>query len=146
MIYQLVSVDFDVWSYLRTDVGGARAQRLALLGVRDPNSGLGVYIGLRGLSASSEIHRLDEYAAATLAETNVASIATLTYAWVRLKRAGGRFRAFYATAAQPAVAADWTEAPQIVAQSFASSADVRVGLAGYTNNTAVGEARWKFLR
>ncbi len=146
MLYQVVSGDFDVWSHLVADPATAGRIRRALLGAKHPTSGLGIYIGLLGESASSDIDRYDEYAVSTVTTANGPTIATNTYAWFRLNRAGARFRTFYATAAEPADDDDWIELTQPAATSFTSSDDLRVGLAGFCSNLAAGTAKWKHFR
>lgn len=145
--YQLVSGDFDVWTRLRADSGSGGNVRHALLGARDPASGLGIYMGLADNGVDADLRRFDEYQVATLNIDNILVIATATYAYVRLKRSGGRFRTFHRTGAvDPTTENDWTEDDNSAAVSFSSSAAMRVGLFGYTNNSTLGEARWQFLR
>jgi hypothetical protein len=146
-LYQVVPGDFDIWAQLRTDTGSVGNTRNALLGARHPSSSLGCYVGALDYG-STDLVRLDEYAASTLdTTTGAGGLATNTLYYARLKRMGARFRAFYkSTAALPTVNSDWTEIFNDPSTSFSSPDALRVGAWGYTNNSSQGNARLVYIR
>lgn len=146
--YQLVRGDFDIWTRILVDAGTAGNVRNGLIGAQLASDSTGCFVGLRHPNLTND-HELIRYDVITGPITNVvvgASQTTGTFHF-RLKRQGSRLRAFFkATAGAPTVDSDWTEIFQTVANSFSSSAELRVGCFGFTNNSTQGLLDWLFVR
>ncbi len=148
-LIQLISGDFDIWTRLRTDAGGA-AVRNALIGLQIPSTLTGIFIGFRDNGASSEPVRYDVLTGTPsfVTTTSTGPVASsATYYYVRLRRRGRFFRTFFKTSpGEPVAESDWTQLHPSGSFFFSSSDNTRLGLFGFTNNSAAGIARWDFIR
>src|SRR5262245_38568200 len=147
-LYQLVKGDFDVWAEVVTDSGTAGNVRNSLIGAQLASDLTGTYVGRRHPNGGGNIE-IVRYDVLTGPVTNtlVGPEVSLVNGWVRLKRTGTRVRTFHKiTVGEPATENDWTEFMPSVANAFSSSAELRVGCFGFTNNSTQGEAIWLFFR
>ncbi len=148
-LIQVVTGDFDIWARLRTDAGGA-AVRNALIGLQIPGALTGVFIGFRDNGATAEPVRYDVTTPSPTFNLQTATgfvAAPATYYYVRLRRAGRFFRTFYKTSpGEPVSESDWTQLHPGATFFFSDAPNSRVGLFGFTNNSAAGIARWDFIR
>lgn len=142
------SYDFDVWCALRCDPLTSlltASTRFALLGASSDDFATGVYVGLR-TGLNTNFVRIDEYEGEVLETIEREKIMPGQWGWVRLKRSGLLFRAFYSPL-DPKLERDWIEIFSTPAKFFSETGAVRVGLTGFRSTFGLSNlVSWDFVR
>jgi hypothetical protein len=147
LLYQTVSGDFDIFCRVAVTNAGLGAGQFVygLIGARI-DSTHGVYVGLRRSTDAAEMVRIDQYGGGAGQQSEVVSVTGVNF--VRMRRQGTAFRAYYSTAAvdnPPETESGWAEIKQ-TSNEQVSGASVQLGLSSWANAAALDEADFDYVR
>lgn len=143
-LYQDVVGEFDVIAQLQCAAGSNTADNRIVIKAAAADDSAWALVGVRDNGTPYFFHAEHDGASdsATDGMVHVSSV----WGWVRLRRVGCRFAAYYSTTTtEPTKDSDWVE--MFGSNVWITQADVRLGLAAWVNGTPSSPGfKFKFLR
>ncbi|MGH2359747.1 MAG: hypothetical protein ACRDGM_04285 [bacterium] len=144
-LYQLITGDFDIYARLRCTVGGGGNYGYALLKAGDTGDTKAVTVGVRMEGGSGQFVRQDYVS--SIQEVSGNGLSQNAWGLVRLRRVGARIAAYYAPSpSTPEIEEEWIELQAGAGNAWTSTAQLRVGLAGYLSTGTTAGHRYSWLR